>query len=282
MLVFERKRDLTRYLTQQRQAGKTIGLVPTMGALHQGHLSLIEASLSHTDLTVSSIFVNPVQFNNKQDLEKYPRTFEKDQELLKSAGCQVLFCPTEEEIYPEVPQTKFSFGALEEVMEGSFRPGHFQGVALVVSKFFNIVLPDMVFLGQKDLQQCRIIEQLARDLSFRLDIEIVSTVRESDGLAMSSRNARLGAEERSLANAFYRALCLAREKLQSGASVKEVDRAVVLFLEQFPQLRLEYFCIADGGTLQPVAHVFPPKELALCIAGYAGEVRLIDNLLVKI
>lgn len=282
MLVFERKGDLTRYLTQQRQAGKTLGLVPTMGALHQGHLSLIEASLSQTDLTVSSIFVNPVQFNNKQDLEKYPRTLSRDKELLESAGCQVLFCPPEEEIYPQAPRISFSFGELEQVMEGFYRPGHFQGVGLVVSKFFNIVQPDMVFIGQKDLQQCRIIEQLVSDLSFKLQVEIVPTLREVDGLAMSSRNGRLTAEERPLATAFYKALCLAEEKLRAGEAVEVAKEAVVHYLGQYPTLRLEYFCIADGGTLQPVADVLGHEQLALCIAGYVGEVRLIDNLLIKI
>ena len=282
MLVFERKADLIRYLTQQRQAGKTIGLVPTMGALHQGHLSLIAASLEHTHLTVCSIFVNPIQFNNKKDLEKYPRTLEKDKRLLEEAGCQVLFHPSVEEIYPNPVHTKFCFGKLEEVMEGYYRPGHFQGVGLVVSKLFNIVQPDVAFFGQKDLQQCRIIQQMAADLSFDLQIVVVPTVREEDGLAMSSRNIRLSTEERKEATALYKALCLGSEKILAGEEVVRVKRDVEAFLNAFPGLRLEYFCIADGGTLQAVRDVSQHEELALCIAAYAGETRLIDNLLLKV
>ena len=282
MLVFERKADLTKYLAQQRQAGRTIGLVPTMGALHQGHLSLIKESSEKTNLTVCSIFVNPTQFNNKKDLEKYPRTIEKDKELLQGSGCEVLFCPSIEEIYPHPVYTRFSFGALENVMEGSFRPGHFQGVGLVVSKFFNIVQPDIAFFGQKDLQQCRIIEQMATDLFFNVQILIVPTIREEDGLAMSSRNVRLNPSQRQEAPAFFQALCLGREKVLKGMDSKVIQKEVEVFLKGFKELQLEYFCIADGGTLQPIKHVSQHEELALCIAGYAGEVRLIDNLLVKV
>ena len=282
MLVFERKADLIRYLTQQRQAGKIIGLVPTMGALHQGHISLIQASLEQTHLTVCSIFVNPIQFNNKKDLEKYPRTLEKDKKLLERAGCDVLFHPAVEEIYPNPVHTKFFFGALEEVMEGYYRPGHFQGVGLVVSKFFNIVQPHIAFFGQKDLQQCRIIEQMTTDLSFDLKIVVVPTIREEDGLAMSSRNVRLNPEERAEATALYQALCLGREKVLAGEEFEQIQREIETYLAGFTLLRLEYFCIVDGGTLQPVGDVSQHKELALCIAGYAGEIRLIDNLLLKV
>ena len=282
MLVFEKKADLIRFLTQQRQKGRTVGLVPTMGALHEGHLSLIRASRAHTSLTVCSIFVNPAQFNNKKDLEIYPRTAERDTMLLKEAGCDVLFLPSAEEMYPQPVQIKFSFGALEEVMEGYYRPGHFQGVGLVVSKFFNIIQPHMAFFGQKDLQQCRIIQQMASDLSFNMQITIVSTMREDDGLAMSSRNTRLSAEERKEAPAFYRALCLGRDEIIAGSEPELVRQKVVACLADFPLLKPEYFCIADSGTLQPVKDVSGHEELALCIAGYAGKTRLIDNLLLKL
>lgn len=282
MLVFEKKADLTRFLTQHRQEGKTIGLVPTMGALHQGHLSLIKASSEKCELTVCSIFVNPTQFNNKKDLEKYPRTVEKDKIMLEEAGCGVLFFPSVEEIYTQPVQTKFYFGPIEEVMEGFYRPEHFQGVGLVVSKFFNIIQPNIAFFGQKDLQQCRIIQQMTSDLSFNLQIEIVPTIREDDGLAMSSRNIRLSPAQRQEAPAFYQALCLGRDKLFAGNRPAVIKKKVEAYLADFPQLQLEYFCIADGGTLQAVKDVSGHDELALCIAGYAGEIRLIDNLLLKV
>ncbi|WP_017733267.1 pantoate--beta-alanine ligase [Nafulsella turpanensis] len=283
MLVFDKKAELTEYLTQQRQTGKLIGFVPTMGALHQGHLSLIEASLSQTDLTVCSIFVNPTQFNNPQDLEKYPRTLEKDRELLEKAGCQVLFCPGQQEMYPNVSYTNFSFGLLETVMEGYFRPGHFHGVGLVVSKLFHIVQPNLAFFGQKDLQQCRIIEQLAKDLFFNVSVVVVPTMREADGLAMSSRNVRLQPGERKEAAILYKVLQESANRLLAGEGVQEIKKAAERTLTNTTTgVRLEYFCIADGGTLQPVKDVQQHKQLALCVAGYVGEVRLIDNLLLEL
>jgi pantoate--beta-alanine ligase len=282
MLVFERKAELSSYLIQKRLAGSTIGYVPTMGALHQGHLSLIEASAAQADLSLCSIFVNPTQFNNSSDLEKYPRTLEKDIDLLKAAGCQVLYCPTREEMYPNDTHTSFSFGPLEQVMEGYYRPGHFHGVGLVISKFFNTIRPDIAFFGQKDLQQCRIIEQLTADLFFDVRIVIVPTTREEDGLAMSSRNMRLNAEQRSLAPHFYKALCIGAEKLRQGMEPKQLTAEIKDYFAQFPALKLEYFCVADSGTLQPVDRVPSHGQLALCIAGYVGEIRLIDNLLLVV
>lgn len=282
MLVFERKAELSSYLIQQRLAGNSIGFVPTMGALHQGHLSLIEASVTQTDLTVCSIFVNPTQFNNTNDLEKYPRTLKKDIAMLEKAGCHVVYCPLEEEMYPNVNRTSFSFGALEQVMEGHFRPGHFHGVGLVISKFFNIIKPHAAFFGQKDLQQSRIIEQLAADLFFDVRIVIVPTMREPDGLAMSSRNMLLDPAQRRLAPAFYQALQLGYRKLKEQMPPKQVIKEVERYFDQFSALRLEYFSIADNGTLQPVDVVPKHGALALCIAGYVGEIRLIDNLLVTL
>lgn len=282
MLVFERKAELSSYLIQQRLAGNTIGFVPTMGALHQGHLSLVEASVAQTDLTVCSIFVNPTQFNNTNDLEKYPRTLEKDIAMLKTAGCHVVYCPLEEEMYPNVNRTSFSFGALEKVMEGHFRPGHFHGVGLVISKLFNIVKPHAAFFGQKDLQQSRIIEQLTADLFFDVHIVVVPTMREADGLAMSSRNMRLDPEQRSLAPVFYQALQLGHQKLKEQMPPKRVKKEVERYFARYPALSLEYFCVVDNGTLQPVDVVPEHGALALCIAGYVGEIRLIDNLLVTL
>lgn len=282
MLVFERKAELSSYLTQKRLAGSTIGFVPTMGALHKGHLSLIEKAVASTDLSICSIFVNPTQFNNHSDLEKYPRTLEKDMALLEQAGCDLLYCPTQEEMYPDTTLTNFSFGSIEQIMEGHFRPGHFQGVGLIISKFFNIIRPDMAFFGQKDLQQCRLIEQLNADLFFNVKIEIVPTVREADGLAMSSRNMLMSPEERKLAGNFYQALSLGAEKLQEGMSPLELKEEIKQYFTRFKELRLEYFCVTDSGTLQAVERVPEHGQLALCIAGYVGEIRLIDNLLLVI
>ncbi len=282
MLIIERKEELTRYLAEQRQIGKKIGLVPTMGALHQGHLSLVAASLSQTDLTVCSIFVNPAQFNNISDLEKYPRTLEKDRSMLEEAGCQVLFCPPQEQMYPHQTFTSFSFGPLEKVMEGYFRPGHFHGVGLVVSKLFHIIQPDIAFFGQKDLQQCRIIEQMVKDLFFPLEVRLIATVREADGLAMSSRNTRLTKEQRAEAGIFYQTLLLGERLLKEGKAPLEAKAEVERLMSTSKAITLEYFCIADGGTLQPVKDVQQHKQLALCVAGYMGEIRLIDNLLLEI
>lgn len=282
MLFIERKEELVTYLAKQKLAGKHLGFVPTMGALHQGHLSLIAASLSQTDVTVCSIFVNPAQFNNPRDLEKYPRTLEKDRAMLEEAGCQVLFCPLKEEIYPAPTHTNFSFGPLETVMEGHFRPGHFHGVGLVVSKLFHLVNPDKVFFGQKDLQQCRIVQQLVNDLSFPLEVYLVPTVREVDGLAMSSRNIRLSAAQRAQAGVFYQALRLGEKRLKEGVPAARVQDEVEAFVAEQPLVQLEYFCIADGGTLQPVEDVQKHSQLALCIAGYLGDTRLIDNLLLEV
>lgn len=229
-------------------------------------------------VNVCSIYVNPTQFNNPDDLAKYPRTFEKDAVLLEKVGCNVIFYPTNEQMYPEKSIISFDFGHLDKVMEGAFRPGHFSGVALVVSKLFNIVEPDNAYFGQKDWQQFTIIRRLVGELQFGLNLHSIATKREGDGLAMSSRNQRLTPEQRQQATIFYRALIIAREALNKGAKIVDVKKSVAQLFATEPGVRLEYFELVDKLNLNPVDYVESADQLILCTAGYVGEVRLIDNM----
>jgi pantoate--beta-alanine ligase len=279
MVLITALSQLQSYLEYQKKDGKTLGLVPTMGALHPGHISLIERSQKDNDSTICSIFVNPTQFNNLGDLQKYPRTLEADQLLLQKAGCDAVFAPANEEIYRQPPRLRLDFGTLEQVMEGRFRPGHFNGVGLVVSKLFHMIKPNRAYFGQKDLQQFLIIRQLVNDLSFDLQLVRCPIIREPDGLAMSSRNRRLDPEQRQKAPQIYRALMKAKEMLLGGKSVSAAKMAVQTdFLHQ-TGFRLEYFEVVDEETLQPVENTREHPQIALCMAAYLGEVRLIDNLL---
>ncbi len=278
MYIFNTIAETQQYLKAQQRAGKTIGFVPTMGALHAGHISLIERAKTENDLAVCSIFVNPTQFNNPEDLKKYPRTLERDCEMLLPAGCDVVFAPSAEEMYPSLPQLKMDFGTLETVMEGKFRPGHFNGVGIVVSKLFNIVKPEKAYFGLKDLQQVAVIRRMVQDLSFDLEIIPCPTLRETDGLAMSSRNTRLSPEARALAPQIYKALNLAKEKLQSGASVSKMQVAVNEHFAKYPDFELEYFEAADFDTLLPIEAKIADGKTALCVAAFLGGVRLIDNI----
>lgn len=277
---------LRQYLQVARQGGQHINFVPTMGALHQGHITLIEAARRRTrstpaatgsDLVVCSIFVNPTQFNNPDDLARYPRTLEEDCRLLEAADCDIVFTPSVNEMYPEQPTLKLNFGALETSMEGAFRPGHFNGVGIVVARLFNIVQPDRAYFGQKDLQQVAVIRRLIRDLSFPVELIRCDTVREADGLAMSSRNRLLTPEERQQAPALYQALSLARELMTEGHSPAQVKAAITQLLAHKPEFRLEYVDVVNADTLQPVAEQQAPGQTAICLAAYLGKVRLIDN-----
>jgi len=255
-----------------------IGLVPTMGALHQGHISLIKKSKEENDVTIGSIFVNPIQFNNQTDLIAYPRPEAEDLDLLRKAGCDAVFMPSIEEMYPQKPLIKFNFGALEEVMEGAFRPGHFNGVAIVVSKLFNLIKPTNAYFGLKDYQQVAIITQLVKDLSYPINIIPCDTIRESDGLAMSSRNRRLSPEKLILASKIYQSLQMASSLLFSE-EIEKAKQEVVDYYKGLPDFTLEYFEISDAETLQPVKNVKEHKKIVLCIAAYLDGVRLIDNIL---
>jgi pantoate--beta-alanine ligase len=281
MQVITQVNELRETMQALRCSGKSIGFVPTMGALHEGHLQLLRASAKDNDITVCSIFVNPTQFNNPDDYNLYPRTLDADIELLKTTGCDYIFAPTPEAIYPQHTMLQFSFGKLETVMEGEFRPGHFSGVATIVGKFFNMVQPHKAYFGQKDLQQVAIVRQLILGLGFNLELVCYPTVREADGLAMSSRNKRLNADQRKIAVSLNEALELARKQLVH-TPLSSIKEAVALYLQQKPEVELEYFEIADPLTLQPLASITDVQEVALCIAAHVGPVRLIDNLVVNL
>ena len=268
---------LRHHLNTVRQQGQTIGFVPTMGALHAGHLNLIERAKSECSLVVCSIFVNPTQFNNPDDLARYPRTLDEDSALLSMVGTDVIFSPTVAEMYVEPATLRLNFGNLETVMEGASRPGHFNGVGLVVSKLFHIVQPDRAYFGQKDLQQVAVIRRLVRDLSFPLELVRCDTVREADGLAMSSRNRLLSPKERTQAPVLFEALTLAKTRLLDGSTPEQAQAAVRQHIAQQPALTLDYIEVVNADTLQPVAEMQAPGQTALCLAAQLGNVRLIDN-----
>lgn len=279
MQVFYAIKPLQEYLYNLKRLGKTVGLVPTMGALHQGHISLIENANLQNDITVCSIFVNPTQFNNPHDLAVYPRTLEADCKMLEEANCDIVFAPSAAEMYPSLPALKFDFGTLESVMEGKFRPGHFNGVGIVVSKLFNIVQPDKAYFGQKDLQQCAVINCLVKDLSFSLELVICPTQREKDGLAMSSRNRNLSDEQRVIAPEIYKSLMSAAELLDTPQSSTVVKQFIKEYFEVIEDIDLEYFEISDFDTLLPIEELSKGKT-ALCIAAFMGKTRLIDNIII--
>ena len=278
MEVFDQIGPLKAFLHDKRAFGKSIGLVLTMGALHKGHLSLINTSRKENDLTVSSIFVNPTQFNNPEDLKNYPRTIESDIKLLQEAGCDALFRPENQEMYATAPQLSIDFGALGKVMEGAFRPGHFSGVALVVAKFFNIIAPDTAYFGQKDWQQFVIIKAMVDELKFDLKLTAVPIAREESGLAMSSRNLRLNDMQRGQAAIFFKALTEAKMAIRSGQSIQTTKERVKALVEQEAEVKLEYFEVADSANLNLLDNVEGIEKPIMCIAGYVGKIRLIDNM----
>lgn len=272
--------DLQAELSALKAQGKKVGLVPTMGALHAGHASLVKRSVDENDVTVVSVFVNPTQFNDKNDLVKYPRTLEADCKLLESAGASFVFAPEVEEMYPEPDTRQFSFAPLDEVMEGKFRPGHFNGVAQIVSKLFDAVKPHRAYFGEKDFQQLAIIREMVKQL--HLDIEIVGCpiVREEDGLALSSRNMLLSAEERKIALKISQTLFKSRT-FAADHSLKETIKFVEDGIASEPGLRLEYFEVVDGNTLQTVQNWEDTDYIVGCITVFCGPVRLIDNIKYK-
>src|SRR5690606_15346336 len=266
-------------VARHRSAGQTIGLVPTMGALHQGHLSLVNAARSSSDIVVVSIFVNPTQFNNTADLERYPRTLDKDLALLEQAGVDYVFVPEVSEMYPSPSVLKFDFGPLERTLEGQFRPGHFNGVGIVVAKLFHIVQPTQAYFGQKDLQQVAVIRHLIRDLSFDLVITVVPTLREEDGLALSSRNTLLSDEGRRLAPFIYKSLLQAKDELLRGANWFDVRKQIEALYQSEPLIRLKYFELVKSDSMEVASALNDRDTYAICTACYIGEIRLIDNLI---
>ncbi|UCS94498.1 pantoate--beta-alanine ligase [Echinicola marina] len=283
MKIINTKYQALDQLFKSRIEGKTIGLIPTMGALHEGHLNLVEKSKYHSDVTVVSIFVNPTQFNNPEDLEKYPRTVEEDLKLLEGKGVDYVFLPEVNEMYPQPAKLKMDFGALETILEGASRPGHFNGVGIVVSKLFHIINPDYAYFGQKDLQQVAIIRQMVNDLSFSVNLVVVPTVREEDGLAMSSRNRRLNITERKKALVLYESMVLAKNELLAGRSWFELKDKIQHKFNQVDGVKLEYFELVETETLNMVANqgikdFGQEQKYSLCTAAFVGDVRLIDNL----
>jgi pantoate--beta-alanine ligase len=277
MIVYRTKQDLAGHIKTLQDQGKTIGLVPTMGALHEGHASLVQKAGEENDAVVVSIFVNPTQFNDPSDLEQYPRRLEEDLELLQSMQVNIAFTPAVKEMYPEEEDRTFDLGGLDQVLEGAFRKGHFNGVAQIVSKFFELIKPTRAYFGQKDFQQLVIVRRLVEVL--QMDIEIVPCpiVREKDGLAMSSRNTLLSDEERESAPFIYQTLRLAREK-KGAMTPEEVRKWVSSRFQNQSRLLLEYFDIVDDKRLAPITDWSEPVNKVGCIAVQLGGVRLIDNL----
>lgn len=281
MQYFVKLNALQKRLDYLRKKGKTIGFVPTMGALHEGHLKLVHTCIEHCDVAVSSIFVNPTQFNDPSDLVKYPRNLEKDSVMLKKAGLHILWAPKEKEIYPENLDTRveIDLAGLDKVLEGFHRPGHFEGVVQVVKRLLDIVQPDVLFMGQKDFQQFTIIHHLIQELKLPVRLEVVPTVRESHGLAMSSRNERLSNELRQKAKVIFESLQDAHKNL--GKISPAIISQKALDKIRAAGLKPEYFEISDGFTLQTVQDPGQHKYIVGLVAAWAGDVRLIDNLIFK-
>ena len=280
MQIFTKIEALKAFLKQKRANKQTIGLVPTMGALHAGHLFLVESSRAENQVTVGTVYVNPTQFNNASDLDKYPRSIDSDMELLEKGGCDALFYPDNQEMYAKTSTVKIEFGDLDKILEGKFRPGHFSGVALVVSKLFNIVQPDIAYFGQKDFQQFKIISWLVEELKFDVQLRCIPTLREPDGLAMSSRNLRLNEEERRKAIILFQSLSYAKEAIEQGKAWPRIREDIQTKWENEKGTKLDYIELADQENLILLDNVKDATSSIMLIAGFVGEVRLIDNMLV--
>lgn len=283
MEIITSKAALTERINSLVESKKVIGFVPTMGALHNGHLQLVKRCVSENDVCIVSVFVNPTQFNDKHDLEVYPRDVEADAKKLESVGCAILFAPTPEEMYTEEERDKvfeFDFGGLDQVMEGKHRPGHFNGVVQVVSKLFTLVRPTRAYFGEKDFQQLAIIRRMVEVMGFEIEIVGCPIVREESGLALSSRNALLSEEERKLAAHIHAVL---KESVQfvSQTSLEELQKAVVDAIDAKEGLKTEYFSIVDGKTLRELDNWIQADYIVGCITVFCGKVRLIDNIRYK-
>lgn len=277
MKVISKISLLRECLTSYRNEGKSIGLVPTMGALHEGHASLVRRSVKENDFTVVSIFLNPTQFNDPKDLERYPRTLEADCRLLEECGADIAFAPSVKEIYPEPDTRQFSYPPTDSVMEGAMRPGHFNGVCQIVSKLFSYVEPDRAYFGEKDYQQIAVIRRMADDLGFNLQIVPCPVVRQSDGLALSSRNVLLSDEERVTAANIYRIM---NESRSLGLTVQQTHDYVVEEINSIPGLTVQYFSIVNGDSLADVSSWEDAQSIVGCITVFCGTkpIRLIDHI----
>lgn len=279
MQVVRTKKEVRQAVRSAREAGRRIGFVPTMGALHAGHLALVERAVDECDYVVVSIFVNPTQFGPNEDLEKYPRSFDADVAACTAAGVDIVFAPDVEEMYAPDACTTVHVAGLTEGLCGRFRPGHFDGVTTVVSKLLNIVCPDRAYFGEKDYQQLVVIRRMVRDLDFPVEIVGCPTVREADGLALSSRNQYLSADERAAAPALYAALQVGAERARAGATGEQVEAAVREALAAEPRLRPQYVEAVDPETLERLGGRSGPMVIAA--AAYLGDTRLIDNVRVE-
>ena len=278
MIITGSKTELGKILEKQRENGNIIGFVPTMGALHEGHISLIQNSLKCADITVCSIFVNPTQFNDSGDLARYPRMPEKDAQMLEKAGCDILFLPEVSEIYPQKDNRVFNFGHLDTILEAAHRPGHFNGVAQVVSILFDIVKPHKAFFGAKDYQQVMIIKALTKQLKLNIEVIACPTLREPDGLAMSSRNMLLSADERKAASLIPVLMQEAKTLKNEGKSIGEIKEYVNKKLSSNPIYKVDYFEICNAETLSPLISLNNTTKSISLIAVFVGKIRLIDNL----
>ena len=283
MVVYTTKQEVDVYLQLQKLNNLSIGFVPTMGALHQGHLSLIKEGKKKTALTVCSIFVNPTQFNNASDFEKYPITTEADIQQLKNAGTDILFLPTAQEIYPQgiMALEKYNLGTLETLLEGYYRPGHFQGVCQVVHRLLDVVNPNILFLGQKDYQQCLVIQKLITLIQKNIEVCIVPTIREANGLAMSSRNMRLSSKALQQASAIYKAMVYIKENVHQQ-SINSLETAATEMLWNNGFTTIDYVSIVEANTLMPITQIHKAQKIAIAVAAFIEGVRLIDNLLVEV
>ena len=277
MEVITKIADLQRKIAEIRAKDGTVGLVPTMGALHNGHLELVKRCVAENSICVVSVFVNPTQFNDKNDLLHYPRTLDADCRLLESAGCAIAFAPEVEEMYPVEDTRVFNLGTVAEVMEGKYRPGHFNGVAQIVSKLFDAVQPDRAYFGEKDFKQIAVIRSMVKLLNFPVEIVACPIVREDDGMALSSRNLRLTPQQRKNAVSISQTLFKSRTFAEQHSVAETIDY-VVSTLNSVPDLEVEYFEIVDGNTLLPVNDWSDSDYIVGCITVYCGEVRLIDNI----
>lgn len=279
MKVIEQPAEVSRQILKLKAEGKSIGFVPTMGALHQGHLRLLEYAMAENNVSLASIFINPLQFNNSQDLDRYPRMVEQDLDMLEKSGCDLVLLPTTESMYQKPTRITLDFGTLSSGMEEKFRPGHFTGVGVIVAKLFHLTWPDRAYFGLKDLQQCAVVKTLVSDLGFPVELRFIETMRETDGLAMSSRNQRLSSSGRKMAANLYQTLTEIRnalkEKTFAFARNKGIENLANLGIN-----KVEYLEMVDFETMEPVLEPNSAQKTAICIAAWVDDVRLIDNVFV--
>lgn len=281
MVIFKKAQDIGDYLLKIKDEGRSIGFIPTMGALHEGHISLLQRSGEKGDFTVVSIFVNPTQFNDKQDFEQYPVTIDDDKLMLIDAGCDALFLPSVDEVYPENEEVTpvYDFGYLDTVLEGAHRPGHFKGVGQVVNRLLNIVQPDVLYLGQKDYQQCMVISNLLQQTGSNVELDICPIMREPDGLAMSSRNRRLTEPQRAVANLLYQ--CLVSVRTKAGMQRFSIVQKECMDILRDKGFEPEYVALADAKDLALLDEYDTTRPMVALIAAKIGDIRLIDNMLLQ-